>query len=105
MEIGACSGLHLALSQRCQVVTGSWTFEQPLTSRTMQPSVAKPVTPEQSVGGARELEFIIERMIGKFYTISLVKVVGVHAGGTGPVGFLSAVDLLQQVDGSNNGIP
>lgn len=71
----------------------------------MPPSVAKPITPEQSVGGPRELEFIIERMIGKFYTISLVKVVGVQAGGTGPVGFLSAVDLLQQVDGSNNGIP
>jgi len=71
----------------------------------MPPSVAKPVSVEQSVGGPRELEYIIERMIGRAYTISLVKVVSVQAGGVGPVGFLSATDLLQQVDGNNQGIP
>ena len=70
-----------------------------------QSAVNKPITPEQSVGGAREMEFIIERMIGRAYTITLVKVVSVKAGATGPVGFVNATDLLQQVDGSNAGIP
>jgi hypothetical protein len=71
----------------------------------MQPSVANPATPEQSVGGPREWEFILERLIGRAYTISLVKVNEVSAGSTGPVGFLSATDLIQQVDGNNDGIP
>lgn len=71
----------------------------------MQPSVARPVTPEQSAGGPREWEFILERMIGKAYTITLVKIVDVKPGGIGAVGFVSATDLLQQVDGNNNGIP
>lgn len=71
----------------------------------MQPSVAKPFTPEQSVGGPREWEAIIERLIGKTYTITLAKVVAVAAGSTGPVGFLSATDLIQQTDGNNDGIP
>lgn len=69
-----------------------------------QSAVNKPITAEQSCGGPRELEFIIERMIGKAYTMTLVRVVDVQPGGSGPVGFLSAVDLLQQVDGNNNGI-
>lgn len=69
-----------------------------------QSAVNKPITAEQSVGGPRELEFIIERMIGKAYTMTLVRVVEVQPGGVGPVGFLSAVDLLQQVDGNNSGI-
>lgn len=71
----------------------------------MQPSVVKPATPEQSVGGVREWEFILERLIGRTYTISIVKVVAVIPGDTGPVGFLSATDLIQQVDGNNDGIP
>lgn len=71
----------------------------------MQPSVVNPATPEQSVGGSREWEFILERLIGKSYTISLVKVNAVRAGGTGAVGFLSATDLIQQMDGNNDGIP
>ena len=70
----------------------------------MQPSVVKPVTPEQSVGGPREWEYILERMIGRTYTITLVKVNEVQAGDTGPVGFLSATDLTQQTDGNNDGI-
>lgn len=70
----------------------------------MQPSVVNPATPEQSVGGPREWEFILERLIGKSYTISLVKVNEVTPGATGPVGFLSATDLIQQTDGNNDGI-
>lgn len=71
----------------------------------MQPSVAKPFTAEQSVGGPREQEAIIERMIGRAYTISLVKVDSVIPGAAGPVGYLSATDLIQQIDGNNDGIP
>lgn len=72
----------------------------------MPPSVVnKPITPEQSGGGPREMEFILERMIGRAYTVTLVKVVEVQSGGVGPVGFISATDLVQQVDGNNDGIP
>lgn len=71
----------------------------------MQSSVAKPVRPEDSVGGAREWEFILSRFIGRTYTATLVKVDSVQPGGVGPVGFLNATDLIQQVDGNNQGIP
>ena len=71
----------------------------------MSPSVAKPFTPEESVGGAREFEAIVARLIGRSYTVSIVKVDTVQPGQTGPVGFLSAVDMIQQVDGNNEGIP
>lgn len=70
----------------------------------MPQSVVKPVTPEQSSGGPREWEYIIERLIGRAYTITLVKVNEVQPGATGPVGFLSATDLTQQANGSNEGI-
>lgn len=71
----------------------------------MSQSVAKPFSPDDSVGGAREFEAIVSRMIGKAYTVTLVKVVEVQPGATGPVGFLSATDLIQQADGNNEGIP
>ena len=71
----------------------------------MSQSVSRPFTPDEMAGGAREWETIISKMIGKAYTVTLVKVVSVKAGGTGPVGFLTAVDLIQQMDGNNQGIP
>lgn len=71
----------------------------------MSQSVVKPITPEQSVGGPREWEFILERLIGKAYTVTLVKINEVKPGGIGPVGFVSATDLIQQTDGNNQGIP
>lgn len=71
----------------------------------MQQSVNKPFSADESVGGARELEYILGRFLGRTYTATLVKVNDVQAGGTGPVGFLSATDLIQQVDGNNDGIP
>jgi hypothetical protein len=51
------------------------------------------------------MEFILERLIGRSYTVTLVKVGEVQPGGTGPVGFLSATDLIQQMNGNNEGIP
>lgn len=71
----------------------------------MPRSVAKPFPVEDSVGGAREWEYILSRLIGKAYTATLVKVNEVQEGSTGPVGFLSATDLIQQMDGNNEGIP
>lgn len=71
----------------------------------MSQSVAKPYRAEDSSGGPLETEFILERLIGRAYTIALVKVNEVVPGGTGPVGFLSATDLIQQMDGNNVGIP
>lgn len=71
----------------------------------MSQSVVKPFTADESVGGAREWEAILLRLIGKSYTVTLVKVDSVEAGATGPVGFVDATDLVQQMDGSNQGIP
>lgn len=71
----------------------------------MQQSTVKPMTAEESVEGARQWEYIISRMIGKAYTATLVRITGTHGGAVAPVGFVDAVDLLQQVDGSGNGIP
>lgn len=71
----------------------------------MSQSVAKPFRAEDSSGGAMELDFILSRFIGRTYTVTLVKVNDVVPGGTGPVGFLSATDLIQQMDGNNQGIP
>lgn len=70
----------------------------------MSQSVAKPFSPEVSSGGAREFEALIARLIGKSYTATLVKVEEVQPGEDGPVGFLSATDLIQQTDGNNEGI-
>lgn len=71
----------------------------------MQQSVVKPFTADESVGGAREWEAILLRLIGRSYTATVVKVDSVQPGGTGPVGFLDATDLVQQLDGNNQGIP
>lgn len=71
----------------------------------MPQSPVKPVTAEESVGGAREFEYLISRMIGRSYTATLVKIDAVRGTGIGPVGFVDATDLIQQVTGSGEGIP
>lgn len=71
----------------------------------MQQSAAKPFTADESVGGAREWEAILLRMIGRPYTATVVKVDAVAPGGVGPVGYVDVTDLVQQIDGSNQGIP
>src|SRR5690554_578689 len=87
------------------MATGGWTLEQRTQRAIMQQSTVKPITAEESVEGARQWEYIISRMIGKAYTATLVRVTGIHGGAVAPVGFVDAIDLLQQVDGSGNGIP
>lgn len=52
-----------------------------------------------------QMEAIITKMMGRNYTATIVRVEEVQEAGVGPVGFLSATDLLQQVDADNVGIP
>lgn len=70
-----------------------------------QSAERKPFTPEQSVAGPINQETIISRLIGRIFTHTVVKVVAVDSGATGPVGFVDVINLVQQLDGSNNGIP
>lgn len=65
----------------------------------------KPFRPEETAGGPLQMEAIITKMMGRNYTATIVRVDSVQAGATGPVGFLTATDLLQQTDGNNQGIP
>lgn len=67
--------------------------------------INKPFRPEETVDGPLQMEAIITRMMGRNYTATIVRVDAVQAGGTGPVGFLTATDLLQQMNGNNEGIP
>lgn len=70
-----------------------------------QSAERKPFTPEQSVAGPMNREAIISRLIGRVFTHTVVKIVKVYPGETGPVGFVDAINLIQQMDGNNNGIP
>lgn len=63
-----------------------------------------PYTAEQSIEGAMQFEYIINRMIGKKHTITLVRIESVEAGGTGEVGFVTVMPLVMQIDGDGNGI-
>ena len=65
----------------------------------------RPWTPEQSVPGAAQQEAIINRLIGRVFTHTVVRVVSVAPGGTGPVGFVDVVNLVMQLDANNRGIP
>lgn len=65
----------------------------------------RPWTPEQSVPGAAQQEAIINRLIGRVFTHTVVRVVSVAPGGTGPVGFVDVVNLVMQFDANNRGIP
>lgn len=70
-----------------------------------QSAERKPFTPEQSVAGPMNQEAIISRLIGRVFTHTVVKIVKVYPGETGPVGFVDAINLIQQMDGNNDGIP
>ena len=64
-----------------------------------------PFTPEQSVSGTMNQEAIITRLIGRTFTHTVVKVIAVDAGGTGENGFVDVINLVQQLDSNNEGIP
>lgn len=64
----------------------------------MSQSPSKPFTPEQTVDGAMQFQAIINGLIGKSFTNTVVKVVAVDNGATGPVGFVDVVNLIMQED-------
>lgn len=55
-----------------------------------------------SLGGAAEFGALINHLIGKIQTITLVKVESVHATGVAPVGTVDVHPLVQQIDGMGN---
>ena len=57
------------------------------------------------MSGPMNQEAIISRLIGRVFTHTVVKVVAVDAGAAGPVGFVDVINLVQQLDGNNDGIP
>lgn len=50
------------------------------------------------------LEFIVSQLINDIQTVSLVKVVGVNAGGIGPVGFVDVQPLVNQMTGDRKAV-
>lgn len=61
--------------------------------------------PENTGGGAGEMKFIIESMIGRIQTVTLVRVDKVKGGGLAPVGFVDVQPLVAQLDGAGNATP
>lgn len=61
-----------------------------------------PLNINQSAGGAAEFEAIVNHLLGKIQTISLVLVKGVQATGVSPVGFVDVLPMVKQIDGANN---
>ena len=53
-------------------------------------------------GGASEFEMLVQHMMGKAYTITLVMVEAVEAGAEGPVGFVDVKPMVHMLDGAGN---
>ena len=71
----------------------------------MPPSKNKPLASlnlNQSMGGAAEFEAVVNHLLGKIQTISLVLVKGVKATGVSPVGFVDVLPMVKQIDGADN---
>lgn len=51
------------------------------------------------------LEFAIERVLNRRGTMTLAQVVAVNAGGTGNVGTVDVLPLVNQLDGDGNAVP
>lgn len=59
---------------------------------------------EHTSGGAGELSFIIESLIGRIQTVTLVRVMAVKSGGLAPVGVVDVQPMVAQLDGAGNAI-
>lgn len=57
------------------------------------------------LGEFNQLSFMIRQMLNKVHIATLVQIVAVAPGGTGPVGTVSVIPLLNMVDGAGNAIP
>ena len=58
-----------------------------------------------SLGGATEFGALINHLIGKIQTTTLVKVIAVQATGVAPVGTVDVKPLVHQIDGDGNIVP
>lgn len=56
-------------------------------------------------GGAGEIGFIVDSILTRIQTVTLVRVVKVKGGGLAPVGMVDVQPLVSQVDGSGGIIP
>lgn len=70
-----------------------------------QSPLRNPFMPDQTVPGPMQQEAIINRLIGRTFTHTVVRVTAVYPGTTGPVGFVDVIDLVQQLDGNDEGVP
>lgn len=55
--------------------------------------------------GAGEIGYIVESIMSRLQTVTLVKVVAVKGGGLSPVGMVDVQPLVSQIDGSGGVIP
>jgi len=56
-------------------------------------------------GGQGEIGYIVESILSRLQTVTLVKVVAVKGGGLSPVGMVDVQPLVSQIDGSGGVIP
>lgn len=62
--------------------------------------------PGDGQGEFSAMAFIIEQLMGRVSTATLVRIVSVtNSGGLSPVGFVDVQPLVNQVDGANNAMP
>ncbi len=60
---------------------------------------------EHAQGGAGEMRFIIESLIGRIQTVMLVQITAVRSGGLAPVGLVDVQPMVAQLDGSGHAVP
>lgn len=64
------------------------------------------MSPEVPMGEYNKMAFIINGLIGKMQTVTLVKVVScTNSGGLSPVGFVDVVPMVNQIDAAGNPQP
>ena len=59
--------------------------------------------PGEGLGDYTALRFLVQQMLSRVNTATLVKVIKVSAGGTGPVGTVDVHPLVNQLDGAGDG--
>lgn len=64
------------------------------------------LTPNQAAGTFNAMNFLVQQMLARVNTATLVKVVSVtNAGGVEPVGFVDVQPLVNQLDGADKAVP
>ena len=60
---------------------------------------------QNTQGDFNEMSFLIEQMINRTATVTIVKVVAVHGGGIAEVGTVDVLPLVSQMDGKGQAVP